>query len=405
MEIRARDSSSPGGVRFGNTAERDRIAAARSRQKELLSTDARELTMADVVDGATLGGSDVFRALQRLPGVTQFDDWSAKLWVRGNRWDQSRVYYDDLPLFNPLQALGRGAGVNADAIGGAFLQPGVRPVSVGGEGAARIDLRSRPATGLGDWRGATQLALFGLSGVVEREKKDETGGFVLSANHSLGGWFDGASNYLSSDRSVNDAQIVGRGDLQLGGGRRIETSALITRDERSGAHLRVPETQGWNNAAGRVTFFQPLGALVATSTVGITHFASDLQDAIAEAPGEFGIVSNPHFSPVTSSVDYVMLSGRLAPAAFSTNGWALGYDLVNQRSAFGGMREHLLWSDLSTRSSRLQRRAFLRESVGRSSSVGRRATGDRRRAAPRRWRQRTNLGAARADAPGAICIY
>src|SRR5262249_3770701 len=102
MEIRATDSTPPN-ARLGGTPEGDRIAEARARQKAFLSTDARELTTADVVEGATLGGSDVFRALERLPGVTQLDDWSAKLWVRGSRWDQSRVYYDDLPLFDPLQ--------------------------------------------------------------------------------------------------------------------------------------------------------------------------------------------------------------------------------------------------------------------------------------------------------------
>lgn len=348
MEIRATDSAASQNARLGNTPERDRIAAARARQNEFLSTDTRELTTADVVEGATLGGSDVFRALERLPGVTQLDDWSAKLWVRGNRWDESRVYYDDLPLFDPLQSLGRGAGVSADAIGGAFLHPGVRPVSVGGEGAARIDLRSRPAIGDGDWRGATQLTVYGLSGVVERERKDQTGGFVLSADHSLGGWFGRAPDYLSIDPAVDDAQVVARGDLQLGGGRRIESSALITRDDRVSAAVSIPEMQSWGNAAGRVTFVQPLGTLAATQTFGMTHFSSDLQDALVQVPNTAGFYSNPTFSPVLSSVDYVLLSGKLGPARFSSNGWTLGYDLINQRSAFGGMREHLLWSDLST---------------------------------------------------------
>ena len=175
-------------------ADDARVAAARARQQAFLSTDARELTSADVAESATLGGSDVLRSLQRLPGVTQFDDWSAKLWVRGNRWDHNRIYYDDLPLFDPLQALGRTSGVSADAIGGAFLHPGVRPVSLGGEGATRIDLRSRPAGGGGDWRGSAELSQFGASGALERERADGSAGFAVTAHHSLGEWLPHAGS-------------------------------------------------------------------------------------------------------------------------------------------------------------------------------------------------------------------
>src|SRR4029077_8963448 len=97
--------------------------AARARQETFLSTDARELTLQDIAESATLGGRDVLRSVERLPGVSPFDDWSAKLWIRGNRWDHNRVYFDGVPLFDPLGMLGRTSGVSADAIGGAFLHP------------------------------------------------------------------------------------------------------------------------------------------------------------------------------------------------------------------------------------------------------------------------------------------
>jgi len=168
VEVHARDSSGLGGDRRGAVAEDARIAAVRARQQAFLSTDARELTLADVAESATLGGSDVLRSLQRLPGVTPFDDWSAKLWVRGNRWENNRLYYDGLPLLDPLGVLGRTSGVSADAIAGAFLHPGVRPVSLDGDGATRIDLRTRPASGGGAWRGSAELTQFGASGAVER---------------------------------------------------------------------------------------------------------------------------------------------------------------------------------------------------------------------------------------------
>jgi Carboxypeptidase regulatory-like domain len=98
IEVRATGAGASGADRRSMTSD-DRVRAARARQGEFLSTDVRVLTIDDVAESATLGGGDVLRALQRLPGVTQLDDWSAKLWVRGNRWDHNRMYYDGLPLF------------------------------------------------------------------------------------------------------------------------------------------------------------------------------------------------------------------------------------------------------------------------------------------------------------------
>jgi hypothetical protein len=99
-----------------------RLALA-ARRVRLLATDARELTWADVADGVTLGETDLLRALQRLPGVSTPHDLSAVLWTRGARWDQTRVTWDGLPLWNPVHAGGLLSAVDADAVGEATLAP------------------------------------------------------------------------------------------------------------------------------------------------------------------------------------------------------------------------------------------------------------------------------------------
>ena len=245
IRVRATGSNSVRGDHRGAMSDDERIAAARQREGEFLSTDARELTGADVAESATLGGNDVLRALQRLPGVTQFDDWSAKLWVRGNRWDHNRVYYDGLPLFDPLQALGRRSGVSADAIGGAFLHPGVRPASLGGEGATRIDLRSRSPGGAGAWRGSTELSQFGVSGALEREREDESAGFTLSAHHTLGDWLPHDPFLRAGERSPRQRR-AGRGARR---GRSRERPS--NRDERP-VHPRFATLshRGWRRSIG-----------------------------------------------------------------------------------------------------------------------------------------------------------
>ncbi|HMA25868.1 MAG TPA: TonB-dependent receptor [Gemmatimonadaceae bacterium] len=346
VEIRAREAAAPADRSARPIEDDARLAAVRARQVTFLSTDARELTDADVGESATLGGRDVLRSLARLPGVTPLDDWSAGLWVRGNRWDHNRVYYDGLPLFDPFGVLGRTSGVSADAIGGAFLHPGVRPVSLGGEGATRIDLRSRPVSS-GGWRGSAELSQFGASGALERGRADSSAGFLMTTQHSLGRWGAFLSEALDG-RSYSDAQTTVRGDLDLGDGKRIETSGLFTHDARTFAG---ETNQEWGNTAGRVTFSAPIGRFVESQTIGVSHYASSSDRLLASIA-----------LPVTSSVDYVNLSGRIEPGGAPRDVTTVGYDLVMQHASMDGTYESPVWAD----SSRLS--AARRSSLGYASA-------------------------------------
>lgn len=336
IEVRARGPrAGPDDAAAGALDER--ISLARARQHEFLSTDTRELTTEDLAESATLGGRDVLRALQRLPGVTQFDDWSAKVWVRGNRWDHNRVYYDGLPLFEPLGALGRDAGVSADAIGGAMLHPGVRPVSVGGEGATQIDLRSRAASGAGEWRGSAEVTRFGFGGALERRREDQSAGFTLSAHHTLGDFLPA----IGGDRSANDAQVAMHADAQLSDAAWLETSALVTRDAHQFGDARGPIAtfQDWGNAAARVTLGAQLGSISTSHTLGISHFGSSSARSLASSSS-----TTVTSDPLRSQVDYVTLGGR---ASTPQSHVSAGYDVVAQRSSFAGPRLGIFWGDLS----------------------------------------------------------
>jgi hypothetical protein len=363
VEVRAHDSNvSTDGLR-GAMGEDARLAAAHARQETFLSTDVRELTSADVAESATLGGTDVFRSLQRLPGVTSLDDWSAELWVRGNRWDHNRVYFDDLPLFDPLGVLGRTSGVSADAIGGAFLHPGVRPVSLGGEGATRIDLRSRPASGGGDWRGSAEVSQFGANGALERARADTAAGFLVTVHHSLGRWLpDAFSTEGLAGRAYGDEQATVRGDVDLGDGKRLVTSGLFTRDERrfQNAIDANGVNQDWSNAVGRVAFDAQVGPFATSHSVGISRFGSNADRWFAASPTALGATPDSLIaSPVASRVDYVTLGGRIRSRTPRGGGaTTVGYDVITQRSSIDGTYESPAWTDSAQ--THVSRRSSLR---------------------------------------------
>ena len=132
-----------------------RVRAERERQDRFLTSDTRGLTRADVQEAVTLGEADLFRALQRVPGVGTRDEYTAELRVRGGSWDQTAVYFDGVPLFNPLHGTGLLSAVTTDAVGAAFLHAGVQPAELRSAGAGVVT-----ATRAGWGGGAGQLSLF-----------------------------------------------------------------------------------------------------------------------------------------------------------------------------------------------------------------------------------------------------
>ena len=139
-------------------------SSASGRKRGSRATSA---TRHDVVDGVTLGESDLFRALQRLPGVTTRDDYTAELWTRGAPWSHTLVTFDGLPLYNPLHGVGVFSGVNPDVVG-AFFFPGARPAAIGGGAAGVVELASRPPTVDEELRGIAEVSLVSARATLDR---------------------------------------------------------------------------------------------------------------------------------------------------------------------------------------------------------------------------------------------
>src|SRR6266536_5588501 len=171
-----------------------RVDVERYRQDQYLSTDVRALTGADMLEAVTLGETDLLRAFQRLPGVTTRDDFTAQLWTRGARWSETRVYFDGLPLFNPVHAAGAFSAIPPDAVGAAFFHPGARSAALGEGAAAALELSSRTAADT-TWGGAAELSVISARATVDRRFAGGRAGVMLAARRS---YLDLASRALDA---------------------------------------------------------------------------------------------------------------------------------------------------------------------------------------------------------------
>jgi hypothetical protein len=300
-------------------------------QRRFTTTDARLLTRSDLVEAVTLGEQDLFRAFHRLPGVTTRDDYTAELWTRGAPWSQTRVYFDGLPLFNPVHTVGVFSGLNPDAIGSVFFYPGVRSASIGEGAAAVLDIGSRrPTPG---FTGSAGLSVVSAHAAAA-QGFGSRGGLMVAARRSyvdlLTRWF------LDSTSSVPYAfdDVTARVDLPLGKTAGLEASGLWERDDITGTvRDLLRDTRGhWGNAAARLTATTVVGPLVSRTTVGVSRFDGHLRTQSFRTPTA-GALAVPVHEPTDNGLTYAILHTELAPA---DQRWSVGADVTVQHQAYFG---------------------------------------------------------------------
>jgi hypothetical protein len=328
-EMELRDGS-------GTRIAAGRIGAARIRQERFLSSDTRLVTPADVRESVSLGEADVFRSIQRLPGVTTRDDFSAELWTRGASWGETRVYLDGMPLFNPLHGFGLLSGMSARSVGAAVFHPGVRPLSFPEGGAAVLDLHSRSGVGLPETDVGLDLSLASAQAWGGGSLGGPGDAWALTARRS---YADVAASLLDGSR---DAQLPyaftdlqGRMDLDLGEGWLLDASALWERDDVTG---EIPDVlhdtkASWGNVLGRVALTVPVGRLRLRQTLGGTRYRARVrsfqgtQDSLYNAPSA---------DPALHTVRYLTFRSEVTPEEGGDTLWSAGLDLTDQAVRYDG---------------------------------------------------------------------
>jgi hypothetical protein len=318
--------------------ETARGALERYRQELFLTPDSRALTMADVVEGITFGEGDVFRALQRFPGVATRDDYTAELWTRGAPWAQTRVTFDGLPLFNPVHAVGVFSAVTPDILGGVFFHPGVRSVALGEGAAGAVDLRSRPGDGAGDVDGAVDVSMASAKLTLDQSLAHGRAAWILSARRSYLDFLTGGLDWVGLrdiELPYSFHDVSGRVDVQLGAHAALEASGIWEDDRLYGDVEDVLErtTARWGNTLARVTLHTPIAGWAAQHTLGFSRYRADIRqhDSI---PGRDEPWVEP---PGQNRIVYVRLASEFhTQSADDRARWALGYDVVTQDARYDG---------------------------------------------------------------------
>ena len=124
----------------------------------------------EILDIPQIADSDIFRAIQILPGVSSLSDFSSGFYVRGGTPDQNQILLDEIDVYNPSHFGGIFSTFNTDAVESVELLKGGFPAKYGGhlssvldvtnldgnrkhhQGVARISLISANSTIQGPWK-------------------------------------------------------------------------------------------------------------------------------------------------------------------------------------------------------------------------------------------------------------
>lgn len=325
---------------FGRLRPNDQGAAAamidRARQQRYLVSDTRELTYTEVVAAVTLAEADLFRALQRVPGVSTRDDYTATMWTRGATWDQTRIYFDGLPLYNPTHAGWLFAAVNPDAVASATFHPGYRSARWGEGSAGILDLRSRTGRSGDEFGGNAEVSVAGARLSVDGEVPEVGLNWMVAGRRSYVDLVTAAWESLAGTDDLyipyDFTDVVGRADLELGAGWRLASSAFFEYDHLRGdiPGLLEGNRGRWGNRAGRISLDGPLGPLRANVTTGRTDFTTlifEREDAISSPEVTLPALEN--------GIEHRSVSVEIEPAS-GQGSWSVGAQLSRDSVSYDG---------------------------------------------------------------------
>jgi hypothetical protein len=325
----------------GEEARAGRIAAEVRRQETFLQGDIRGMSRGELMEAVTLGETDLFRALQRIPGVSARDDYTAVLWTRGALWDETRVYFDGLPLYNPTHAGWLVSSVNPDGLGGAFFKPGLRSAAIGEGAAGVLDLQSRRGGRDGLVSGTGEVSVASVRAALDGPLPGG-GGWMIAGRRSYLDWITLAARSLT-DGDVRHlpydfADLTGRVDVPIARGIRLEASGLWESDRVNGDLPRwlYGNRARWGNQAGRVTVQAEHGGLVSRHTVGTSGFGA----RIAPQFGDSGAVQIVPTEPTANHrVQHLVARSELSPRTTAPIApWRVGIEVVGHELEYMGPR-------------------------------------------------------------------
>lgn len=262
----------------------EKIAEARNVQTSRVVVQARDLASMPAI-----GETDVFRALQLIPGVKAASDISSGLYIRGGGPDQNLILLDGTVLYNPSHLFGFFSTFNNDAVKDIELFKGGFPAEYGGRLSAVLNVTNKDGDRVST-RGKGSVSL--ISSRLTVEGPLGNGSWFLSGRRT---YLDRIVALLGLDKGKDPLPLYyfydanGKINQDIGDRDKISFAGYLGQDkldyDQGDAQIRVNLT--WGNRTGAVKYthiFTPtlFSNFIVTASAFKTALAAEFSGTKAE---------------------------------------------------------------------------------------------------------------------------
>jgi len=113
-----------------------------------------------------LGETDIFRALQLLPGISGVNDGSSGLYIRGGTPDENHVLFDGMTIYHVDHLFGFISAFNPEAVKDVRVFKGGFPAKFGGRTASVVELTGKSGS-FDDFNASGSVSLLSGSGTTQ----------------------------------------------------------------------------------------------------------------------------------------------------------------------------------------------------------------------------------------------
>ena len=309
------------------SVELDEVVVTESAKREVneISTSVHILDQRDLKMAPATVQTDVFRAIQILPGISSTSDVSSQFYVRGGAGDQNLILLDGMKMYNPYHAFGLFSMFDSDIVNTTEVYTGAFPPGYGGRLSSVVNLTTKD----GNKTGITAKGnLNFLSTKFQIEGPAlETGRWIVNGRKSL--FSRSLKNFFQEDVPVSffDLFVKGSIDQDSASSAKLGVQAFLSGDDLLSSNPNNPNFRWRNLAVGFSATALVQDRLFVVATLGGTSFKAerDPKRSITSTPASTSI---QEFS-VRANATYYTDSKDLYFFGFDLSFPSLEYNLVN----------------------------------------------------------------------------
>lgn len=299
------------------------VEATREEEQHEIKISTVSVSAAQIQSMPAFGESDLFRALQYLPGVLTSSQISSGLYIRGGSPDQNLVLLDGSTLYNPSHLFGFFSTFNNDAIKNVELIKGGFPAEFGGRLSAVINVTNKD----GDREHAHgQLSLGLISSRLTLETPLGNGAVFVSGRRT---YIDLLTGLLPDDPtspipSYYFYDLNGKATQNLGGADKVSLSGYGGADKLGLNGGGISFLLNWGNRAGAARWTHLFSDnLVSDVNLTASHYYSGLQGD--NGGYKFTLENDITDYTLKANVDYYLTQEHLVKAGVEASQYVFSY--------------------------------------------------------------------------------